>query len=124
MSISKTDQLGIEQLTTPEGFCLIRVAGWITIKNTSAFEEAIQKGRGSNTIVDLTGVQYMDSSGIGTLLRGYVSSQKYGGQFVLAGVTQRVRDLLQLTKIESLFQIFPTADDAASALKKSASGGA
>ncbi|MGI9101698.1 MAG: STAS domain-containing protein [Terriglobales bacterium] len=124
MSISKTDQLEIEQVSTPEGFQIIRINGWITLKNVAALEEAIGKTRGSHTIIDLTGVHYVDSAGLGTLLRGYVGSQKYGGQFVLAGVGQKVRDLLQLTKIESLFRIYATPEEAAAAVAKSAAAGA
>ncbi len=124
MPISKTDQLNIEQVSTPQGANVIRVTGWVTIKNAPEFESAIDKAKGTSTILDMSGVQYMDSSGLGTLLRGYVACQKYGGDFVLAGVVPRVRDLLQLTKIESLFRIYPTVDEAADALAKKTGAGA
>jgi anti-sigma B factor antagonist len=113
-------QLTISSDSTPEGFHVIRLKGWITVKNEKEFEEVIEQARGMNTILDLTDVPYMDSSGLGGLLKGYVASQKYGGKFVLAGVVLRIRDLLKLTRVESLFQIYANLDEAVSALTKSA----
>lgn len=121
MALSKTDELLVEQRSTPQGYLVIRVTGWMTIKNKATFENAIDKAQGTDTILDMAGVQYMDSAGLGSLLKGYVTAQKYGGRVVLAGLLPRVRDLLQLTKIEPLFQIYPTADDAIAALAKSPS---
>src|SRR5258706_14511046 len=106
------DELTIESETTPEGFRVIRLKGWITAKNPPALQGAIEQARGLNTILDLGGVPYMDSSGLGALLQGFVGCQKYGGQFVLAGLVPRVLDLLQLTKVESLFRIYKTPQDA------------
>jgi anti-sigma B factor antagonist len=113
-------QLAIETETTPEGWRVIRPKGWITTKNTPEFEAAIGDARGVNTIIDLTDVPYMDSSGLGSLLKGYVAYQKYGGRFVLAGVAPRICDLLKLTKVDALFPMYSTPSDAASALAKSA----
>jgi anti-sigma B factor antagonist len=115
------DELTIESETTPEGFRVIRLKGWITAKNTPSLQTAIEQARGFNTILDLSGVPYMDSSGLGALLQGYVGCQKYGGQFVLAALVPRVLDLLQLTKVESLFRIYKTPQDAVTALAKGAS---
>ena len=92
--------------------------GFVTAKNTPALQDAIQQVRGKDTILDLTEVPYMDSSGLGALLNGYVGSQKHGGQFALAGVAPRVRELLQITKIEPLFRIYRTVEEAARALVK------
>ena len=112
------DQLAIERITTPEGFTVIRLAGFVTAKNTPALQAAIQQARGSKTILDMAGVPYMDSSGLGALLAGYTGCQVHGGQFVLASVVPRVRDLLQLTKVEPLFRIYNTPDDATQTLTK------
>lgn len=118
MAISKTDELAIQQESTPQGYVLLRVNGWLTIKNKPTFESAIDQIHGSDTILDMSGLQYMDSAGLGALLKAYVAAQKYGGRVVLAGLISRVRDLLQLTKIEPLFQIYPGVDEAVAALDK------
>ncbi len=118
MALSKTDELSVQSQPTPEGFQVITVVGWVTVKNKATFEETIDKSHGIDIILDLTGVQYMDSSGLGSLLKSYVAAQKYGGRVALAGLIPRVRDLLQLTKIEPLFRIFPTPAEAIQAFVK------
>jgi anti-anti-sigma factor len=121
MPTNDLDQLAISQSETPEGYRIIQLKGWITAKNVPNVKNAIQLGRGLTTILDMTDVPYVDSSGLGALLSGYVDSQKYGGKFVLAGVVPRVRELLQLTKIEPLFRIYRSSADAAKELSKSSS---
>lgn len=120
MALSRTDELGIQRETTPNGFVLLKVNGWLTIKNKATFENAIDEIHGSDAILEMSGLQYMDSAGLGSLLKAYVAAQKYGGRLVLAGLVPRVRDLLQLTKIEPLFQIYPGVEEANAALSKSA----
>jgi anti-sigma B factor antagonist len=116
MALSKTDELLVEQQLTPEGFLVIKVAGWITLKNKAAFESAADRIDGNDTILDLSELQYMDSAGLGALLKAYVAVQKTGARIVLAGVLPRVRDLLQLTKTDALFQVYPSTDEAVAAL--------
>ena len=120
MALSKTDELNIEQSSTPQGVLVLKVIGWLTLKNKATFETAIDQSHGSDVILDFSGLQYMDSAGLGSLLKAYVAAQKYGGRVALAGLLPRVRDLLQLTKIEPLFQIYPTVDEASSAFAKGA----
>ena len=120
MTFSKTDELIIDRQSTPEGVLILRITGWLTLKNKASFEDALDKTQGQNVVLDLPGLQYMDSAGLGSLLKGYVAAQKYGGKLALAGLLPRVRDLLQLTKIEPLFQIYPTAAEAVAAFAKSA----
>ena len=120
MTTPNINELTIESVSMPEGFCIIRLNGWVTAINSPQFQEAVDKTRGTSTIVDLTSVPYMDSSGLGVLLRGYVGCQKNGGQFMQAGMVPRVHELLQLTKVATLFPTYPNTADAAAALKKAA----
>jgi anti-sigma B factor antagonist len=71
-------------------------------------------------ILDLTEVPYVDSSGLGSLITAYVSRQKAGQRVALSGVNDRVLKLFKITNVESLFLIFPTFDDAITALTTSA----
>jgi anti-sigma B factor antagonist len=121
MITSRTDELAIQQETTAQGQHVIRVRGFITLRNVQQLQQAIQQLRGEITIVEMSAVPYMDSAGLGALMNGYIACQKYGGQFALAAVPQRVRDLLQITKVESLFKIFGTLDEAAASLASTGS---
>lgn len=63
-------------------------------------------------IVNLSQVNYMDSSGIATMVEGLQHSMKQGIRFRLAELNPSVRDVFELARLEALFQIYPTTTDA------------
>ena len=63
-------------------------------------------------IFDLNKVHWIDSSGLGLLIRAYTRMQKNGGELKLARVTRSVNNLLQMTKLTTVFGIHDTLDDA------------
>ncbi len=67
-------------------------------------------------ILDLTEVPYIDSAGLGSLVSAYISCHKAGRQVVLTGINSRILRLFEITRVESLFLMFPTLDDALGAL--------
>ena len=67
-------------------------------------------------VFDLSGVTYVDSAGIGTIVRGLIKLKKLGGTLRLAGVQGMVGGVLKLTQIDRTFEIFPTAAEAAQGL--------
>ncbi len=56
-------------------------------------------------IVDLANVLYMDSVGVRALIRGYTTAQRLGGRFKLAAPTARVRKLLRVTRLDTVFDL-------------------
>jgi len=64
-------------------------------------------------IFDLSEVPYMDSCGLGLIIGHFVRCQNKGVQFVAAGVTPRVLQLFQMTKVDHLFPMTGTVDEAA-----------
>lgn len=66
-------------------------------------------------IFDLTDVPYMDSCGLGLIVGHFVRCQNKGVRFAAAGVSPRVLHLFQMTKIDHLFPITSTVDQAAAA---------
>lgn len=65
-------------------------------------------------ILNLADVHYIDSSGLGTLVGLYTSARNVGGEIKLAALTGRVKDVLQITKLGSIFEFYESAEDAAS----------
>jgi len=63
-------------------------------------------------VVDLTGVSFMDSSGIATLVEGLQWSKKDNSDFVLTGLSTNVMNALSLTKLEKVFNINEKTEDA------------
>ncbi len=70
-------------------------------------------------IVDLTGVSFMDSSGIATLVEGLQWSKKDNKEFVITGLGTNVRNALALTKLDNVFNIQKKTIDAFKKLSKS-----
>jgi anti-anti-sigma factor len=70
----------------------------------------------SNVIVDLTEVQFFTSEFISFLLRCHVIVKKHHGELVLAGVSDRIRELLRQTALDTLWAIYRTRQEALDAL--------
>ncbi len=67
-----------------------------------------------NLLVDMRKVGFLDSSGLGALVRAMTSSQKEGGQTKLLGAGPQVRKLLEMTKLDSVFENFTDMETAVS----------
>jgi len=76
-----------------------------------AVEEIIHRHE-TRAIFDLSGVTFIDSSGIGTLVRCLAKLKKLGGTLRLTGVKGMVKGVLELTQIDKVLQIYPTASEA------------
>ncbi|MGX2039261.1 STAS domain-containing protein [Methylocaldum sp. MU1018] len=62
-------------------------------------------------VVDLSGVRFIDSSGLGALLSGYKNASLRSGSFVLAGLQPRVQSMFELTRLHRVFDIYPDLRD-------------
>jgi anti-sigma B factor antagonist len=89
---------------------LMDVGGKITLGDGSvAIREAVKKlvADGSKKIVlNLGDVTYIDSSGIGELVSAFTTVSNNGGSLKLLNLTKRVHDLLQITKLYTVFEVF------------------
>jgi anti-sigma B factor antagonist len=63
-------------------------------------------------VLNLGEVSYIDSSGIGELVSGFTSATNQGGVLKLLGLTKRVKDLLQITKLYTVFEVFDSETSA------------
>ncbi|MFM2206278.1 MAG: hypothetical protein RL213_253 [Bacteroidota bacterium] len=66
----------------------------------------------NNLIVDLTEVQYCDSSGLSALLVGYRLCRDGNGTYVLTGVQDHVRKLISISQLDSMLNVIPTINEA------------
>lgn len=96
---------------------LVAVSGKLTSFEAKAFRELIrglvEKGN-TNIVLNLSALEYLDSSGIGELARNYMSVVKKGGTVKVVGLAPRVEEILKVTQ---LYQVFPEFPDEASALE-------
>ena len=98
---------------------IIKVTGDITLNKggdvllKDKVQSLLQQGH-KHLLVDLSGVSsYVDSAGLGELVQAYATTKTRGGALKLLNVTKRLRDLLVVTKLLTVFETF---DDEASAL--------
>lgn len=88
---------------------VIDAAGRITLgEGSSTFRDTIKDltGKGQKKILlNLAEVTYIDSSGIGELVSGFTTVSNAGGQLKLLNLTKRIHDLLQITKLYTIFDV-------------------
>jgi|SRR5580704_458342 anti-anti-sigma factor len=75
-------------------------------------------GQISPIVLDLGDVTHIDSGGLGTLVSLYASARKVGGDIKLAHIGNHTRELLQITRLVTLFEIFHTVEDAIASFEK------
>jgi anti-sigma B factor antagonist len=86
-----------------------------TIKDLLANKE-------SRLVLNLAGVSYIDSAGLGELVGAYASTRNQGGEIKLAAVPPKLDDLLQLTKLYTVFAAYPDEASAVAAFTARAAG--
>ena len=74
----------------------------------------------SQIVLNLGGVTYIDSGGLGTLVALYTTAHQAGGSIKLSNLTQRVGDLLQVTKLLTVFEVYETEEAAIDSFQKGA----
>jgi anti-sigma B factor antagonist len=76
--------------------------------------------RSKQLVLNLGGVSYIDSGGLGTLVSLYTTAHNSGASVKLSNLTPRVGDLLQVTKLLTVFEVFDTVEDGVGSYKKGA----
>lgn len=89
---------------------VVDCGGKITLGDGSALlrktiRGLLDEGR-TQIVVNLADVDYIDSSGIGELVSGFTTVKGRGGELKLLHLTKKVKDLLQLTKLYTVFEVY------------------
>ena len=82
----------------------------------SAVRRLLEENR-KKILLNLAGVGYVDSSGIGELVSSFSSVSRDGGQLKLLNLTQKIQDLLAITKLLTVFDVYEDESSAVSAFK-------
>jgi len=101
-----------------DGVNIVDCSGRITLGEGSVVlrdtvKELLSKGQ-KKILLNLGDVNYIDSSGIGELVSAYTTAKNQGGELKLLNLTKKVHDLLQITK---LYTVFDVKDDETAAVK-------
>lgn len=104
------------------GVAILQPQGKITIGEgdivlRDAVVEALEAGS-VNIILDLSDVKTIDSSGIGEMVSAYTTVSNRGGGLVLLDLPPKVADILQITQLITVFNVFDDEDEAIESFKK------
>jgi anti-sigma B factor antagonist len=107
--------MGLTDEKGPNGVTVVRVEGQLVVGNRGELKEYIHKllDRGDRRFVlDFSGTGYIDSSGLGALVALARKVREEGGDLRLSALNEDLRSLFELTKLDTLFTIAETPDQA------------
>lgn len=104
-----------ETRSTPSGVVVVRPEGRLNMVAAPALRKQlgglVDEGR-SRVVVDLSGVDFIDSSGLGALISGLKSARQAGGDLRIAAPTRQVSTVLEITNLNRVLTAYPDADRA------------
>jgi anti-sigma B factor antagonist len=98
-------ELKLTAETNPAGI-VFHCAGRITATSTSLLQEEVrpQLSQAKRVVLDLSKVDYVDSSGLGAIVRLWTSARKANCEFKVTNLTPRLKDLFTITNLSSVFE--------------------
>lgn len=103
------------------GVAVIDLKGKMTIgAGDVQFREEVKsllEQGGTKLVLNLEGLKYMDSSGVGELVSSFTTVTNRGGQFLLCKLSGKILDLLQITQLLQVFDTYESVDEAVAALQ-------
>ncbi len=94
---------------------ILSVAGRLNVATAQQLKTHVKKITDRNQpelIMDLSGLVFMDSSGLAVFVSGMKSARERGGWLRLAGLNAQVAEIFKMTLLDRVFELYPTVDDA------------
>ncbi|MEE9296404.1 MAG: STAS domain-containing protein [Phycisphaerae bacterium] len=105
----------IEAVTHEDGGIVVRLTGEIDLHQSPQFHQqlvALCDEQPQRLILDLSAVRYIDSSGVGSMVEIFRRLKKEGRLMILVSPSERVRGVLEITRLDEFFTIVGSADEA------------
>ncbi|MDE3189158.1 MAG: STAS domain-containing protein [Acidobacteriota bacterium] len=101
-----------KQGRTPDT-CIFSLTGPLILRNMFELQSELRSAKPQGlTVIDLTGVPYMDSAGMGLVMNHFVHCQSKGARMIVSGANSRIMELFKITKIDRVLQLAATIDEA------------
>ena len=110
--IPSQENLKIDVVDSASGARVMKLGGPLTIRTLFDFQTVARQEITKPVIVDLTGVPYMDSAGLGCVVSIFTSCQNRGHGFAVCGLSSRLRTLFEVTHVSTLLPTFETSEAA------------
>ena len=114
------EELQITAADGQNGARILRLEGPLTLRTIFDFQATARQEGASPLIIDISAVPYMDSAGLGSILGLFASAQRKQIGFAVAGASDRIRTLFQITHVEDVLPSFLTVADAEASMAKAA----
>ncbi|MCC6273647.1 MAG: STAS domain-containing protein [Deltaproteobacteria bacterium] len=95
--------------------CILEIEGEVDAEHSAQLKKAIVKARedyAKHFILNLSGVSFIDSTGLGVLISLMRHLNENGGKLKLAGLQDEVRSIFEITRLYKVFDLCPSAEDA------------
>jgi anti-sigma B factor antagonist len=97
---------------------ILAIEGELDLNNVPVVREQLASAVASKTqrvLLDLSGLSYIDSSGLALFIESLQRIQAYGGKLALFGLRDSVRSIFEIARLDQVFQLFPDKDTALTA---------
>lgn len=101
-----------------KGHSVLILEGPLTRTTLTEFEDVVRAEKANALIVDLSGVPYVDSDGLGAIIKAHVSMSKSGRRLALAAVPDRLQALLKVTGVGQIISSYASTREAETKLRK------
>jgi anti-anti-sigma factor len=107
------DHLDIETIPgTKPGVRILKLTGPFTLATVFDFQRVVREDSAPLTIIDLSGVPYMDSAALGSVLGLHVSCHREGKQYGLIGVSDRLKTLFRVAGVDGMVVCYGSLEEA------------
>src|SRR5580704_13588278 len=106
-------QLNLEKTSAPHGGNLVtRLSGKLSLETVHNFMQTLRPEPADHLVLDMSGVSFLDSAGVGALVSLFVHRRNLGKAFAIAGLTKQGTAVLQVAGLTKLLPNYPTVEAA------------
>ena len=105
---------------TEDNIPVVSITGDIDLETSPKLRDFLKPKSAKKTpclLLDFSGVNYIDSSGLATLIEYFQAVQGYKGKLALASLSPRVKNVFEIVRLEQIFSLYPDVPSALAALK-------
>jgi len=110
--LMQTFRLDLEKHPAANGNLVVRLNGKLSLETVHDFIETMRAEPAASLVLDMSGVSFMDSAGVGALVSLFVSRRNHGKSFAVAALNQQGQAIFQVAGLTKLLPTFPTVDAA------------
>ena len=109
--------LAIDSQDSASGARVLKLTGPLTIQTLFDFQAIVREETVKPMILDFSGVPYMDSAGLGSVINAYTACQRTQRGFAVTGIIDRIKTLFAVTHVDGILPTFETLEAAEASIQ-------